>query len=234
MANMTATAAGNTATDKPDIMMIDDVRPGHEDNIEKSTQIRVMDTFHVIGLSDDDANFYNNYTPEQRARTKRKVGAVFGVWTRSCWGFADMIFAQIDIRLTPMLALLYLISHLDRSNIGNTKIEGIDDDLGISGIQWNIVLSLFFVVRLSAVEPGPPQLQNETSICSHALYSAIHRAGGALQRHPEEVHATFHLPRDIGYNLGRHHDSPRCGSELWRSFGCAPATWCIRVGEPDD
>lgn len=44
-----------------------------------------------------------------------------------------------------MLAILYLISHLDRSNIGNTKIEGIDKDLGISGIQWNIVLSLFFI-----------------------------------------------------------------------------------------
>ena len=44
-----------------------------------------------------------------------------------------------------MLAALYLISHLDRSNIGNTKIEGIDKDLGITGVQWNIILSLFFV-----------------------------------------------------------------------------------------
>ena len=44
-----------------------------------------------------------------------------------------------------MLAALYLISHLDRSNIGNTKVEGIDKDLGIDGVQWNIVLSLFFV-----------------------------------------------------------------------------------------
>lgn len=44
-----------------------------------------------------------------------------------------------------MLALLYLISHLDRSNIGNTKIEGIDTDLGINGVQWNTILSLFFV-----------------------------------------------------------------------------------------
>lgn len=52
---------------------------------------------------------------------------------------------MVDIRLTPMLASLYLISHLDRSNIGNAKIEGIDTDLGITGIQWNIVLSLFFV-----------------------------------------------------------------------------------------
>lgn len=44
-----------------------------------------------------------------------------------------------------MLAVLYLISHLDRSNIGNAKIEGLVDDLQLTGIQWNIVLSIFFV-----------------------------------------------------------------------------------------
>lgn len=51
----------------------------------------------------------------------------------------------MDIRLVPMLAVLYLISHLDRSNIGNAKIEGLVDDLQLTGIQWNIVLSIFFV-----------------------------------------------------------------------------------------
>jgi hypothetical protein len=44
-----------------------------------------------------------------------------------------------------MLAVLYLISHLDRANIGNAKIEGLIEDLGMSGIQYNIVLSIFFI-----------------------------------------------------------------------------------------
>ncbi|KAL4974847.1 major facilitator superfamily domain-containing protein [Aspergillus desertorum] len=52
---------------------------------------------------------------------------------------------QVDIRLIPMLAVLYLISHLDRANIGNATIEGLVDDLGMSGIQYNIVLSIFFI-----------------------------------------------------------------------------------------
>ena len=30
---------------------------------------------------------------------------------------------QVDKRLIPMLAALYLIAHLDRSNIGNTKVS---------------------------------------------------------------------------------------------------------------
>lgn len=44
-----------------------------------------------------------------------------------------------------MLAVLYLISHIDRANIGNAKIEGMVTDLGLSGVQWNVVLSVFFV-----------------------------------------------------------------------------------------
>lgn len=52
---------------------------------------------------------------------------------------------QVDYRLVPMLAVLYLISHLDRANIGNAKIAGMTKDLGLSGIQYNIALSLFFI-----------------------------------------------------------------------------------------
>ncbi|KAB8278698.1 major facilitator superfamily domain-containing protein [Aspergillus minisclerotigenes] len=53
--------------------------------------------------------------------------------------------SQVDIRLVPMLCILYLISHLDRANIGNAKILGLTDELGLSGMQYNIALSLFFI-----------------------------------------------------------------------------------------
>ena len=53
--------------------------------------------------------------------------------------------SQVNVRLVPMLAILYLISQLDRANIGNAKIEGLDKDLKLTGVQYNIVLSLFFV-----------------------------------------------------------------------------------------
>lgn len=111
--------------DKPDIVHADDKADMVDENAfdKAAPEARTIDGFHVLGLSDDDVEFYNNYTPEQRKRTMRKV----------------------DLRLTPMLAVMYLISHLDRSNIGNTRIEGIEADLGMNGVQWNIVLSLFFI-----------------------------------------------------------------------------------------
>lgn len=49
---------------------------------------------------------------------------------------------KVDVRLVPMLALLYLICHIDRANIGNAKIEGMVQDLGMTGVQYNTVLAI--------------------------------------------------------------------------------------------
>ncbi|KAL4972352.1 major facilitator superfamily domain-containing protein [Aspergillus desertorum] len=54
-------------------------------------------------------------------------------------------FRVVDVCLAPMLALLYLCAHIDRANIGNAKIEGMVSDLNMSGVQYNTVLSIFFI-----------------------------------------------------------------------------------------
>jgi MFS family permease len=54
------------------------------------------------------------------------------------------ILRKMDLRLIPMLALLYLLSFLDRGNIGNAKIEGLTEDLKMSGAQYNWCLTVFF------------------------------------------------------------------------------------------
>lgn len=41
----------------------------------------------------------------------------------------EKILRKMDLRLIPMLAVLYLLAFLDRGNIGNAKIEGMLDDL---------------------------------------------------------------------------------------------------------
>lgn len=37
------------------------------------------------------------------------------------------------------------ISHIDRANVGNAKIEGMDKDLGLVGNQYNVISTVFFV-----------------------------------------------------------------------------------------
>ncbi|KAJ5804575.1 uncharacterized protein N7518_000878 [Penicillium psychrosexuale] len=54
------------------------------------------------------------------------------------------ILRKMDIRLIPMLSMLYLLAFLDRGNIGNAKIEGLVDDLHMTGPQYNWTLTVFF------------------------------------------------------------------------------------------
>ncbi|KAI1310479.1 major facilitator superfamily domain-containing protein [Xylaria venustula] len=54
------------------------------------------------------------------------------------------ILRKMDIRLIPVLALLYLLSFLDRGNIGNAKIEGLQEDLHMTDDQYNLCLTVFF------------------------------------------------------------------------------------------
>lgn len=54
------------------------------------------------------------------------------------------LIRRIDYRLVPWLALLYLLSFLDRTNIGNAALFGLRADLGINITQYNTCLAIFF------------------------------------------------------------------------------------------
>ncbi|KAF4450507.1 MFS general substrate transporter [Fusarium austroafricanum] len=61
---------------------------------------------------------------------------------------------KIDIRIIPILMVLYILSYIDRANIGNAKIEGMVEDLGLSSTQYNTVLSIFFVTYILCEIPS--------------------------------------------------------------------------------
>lgn len=54
------------------------------------------------------------------------------------------VLRKMDLRLMPMLTLLYLLSFLDRGNIGNAKIEGLVESLNMTELQYNWCLTVFF------------------------------------------------------------------------------------------
>ncbi|KAI3573479.1 major facilitator superfamily domain-containing protein, partial [Fusarium oxysporum f. sp. albedinis] len=75
------------------------------------------------GLSSEDAQFLAAIPLEEQSR----------------------IFRKVDWRLVPFLGVLYLIAHLDRANIGNAKIEGLEASLGMSDTDYNVAVAVFFI-----------------------------------------------------------------------------------------
>ncbi len=55
------------------------------------------------------------------------------------------VLRKIDRNLLPLISVLYLLAYLDRGNIGNAKIEGLVEDLGLSTNEYNLCLTIFFL-----------------------------------------------------------------------------------------
>ncbi|KAF9234650.1 MFS general substrate transporter [Melanogaster broomeanus] len=75
------------------------------------------------GIVDDGPDARPMLTPEQEKRLWRKV----------------------DLRLMPILSLMYLLSFMDRGNIGNAKLDGLTTQLHLTGNKYNIALTMFFI-----------------------------------------------------------------------------------------
>lgn len=66
------------------------------------------------------------------------------------------LIRKMDWRLIPFLALLYLLSFLDRTNIGNARLDTLEDDLGMpkTSLQYNNALAIFFPFYVAAEVPS--------------------------------------------------------------------------------
>ncbi|KAL0567920.1 hypothetical protein V5O48_014074 [Marasmius crinis-equi] len=52
---------------------------------------------------------------------------------------------KIDMMILPTVSMLYLVCFLDRANIGNARIAGLEEDLGLKGSDYNVILSIFYI-----------------------------------------------------------------------------------------
>ncbi|KAJ5159419.1 uncharacterized protein N7482_006423 [Penicillium canariense] len=55
------------------------------------------------------------------------------------------LLRKLDYHLLPPLTLLYLLSFLDRSNVGNARLQGMTTDIEMSGDQYLTGLTLYFI-----------------------------------------------------------------------------------------
>lgn len=63
--------------DKPDISMVDNRSIEEGDRPDKQSASRVIANIHVLGLTDDDAEFYESFPPERRSKLVSKVVSGF-------------------------------------------------------------------------------------------------------------------------------------------------------------
>ncbi|KAK7223029.1 hypothetical protein V2G26_011032 [Clonostachys chloroleuca] len=104
-------------------------------NGESTTDIERERAQALAALPDPDAG----QSEEERAAIDRKL------------------VRRIDFWLIPWLSVLYLLSFLDRTNIGNARLVGMELDLNMSGGDYNSALTIFFV-SYAVFEPATNML----------------------------------------------------------------------------
>ena len=55
------------------------------------------------------------------------------------------LLRKCDLRIVPVLTLLYVFAFIDRINIGNARIQGLEKDLKMRGSDYNVALCVFFI-----------------------------------------------------------------------------------------
>jgi len=61
---------------------------------------------------------------------------------------------KLDCHILPPLALLWLCNFIDRSNVGNARIAGLEKDTKLHGNQFNTVLTVFYVTYIVVEIPS--------------------------------------------------------------------------------
>ncbi|KAK4238916.1 putative MFS transporter [Achaetomium macrosporum] len=72
------------------------------------------------------------------------------------------LLRKLDTRILPVFVLLVLCSFLDRTNVGNAKVYGMDKELGLSPLQYQQGLAVFYPLYIAAEIPSNLVLKRVT------------------------------------------------------------------------
>ncbi len=64
------------------------------------------------------------------------------------------LIRKCDLHVIPVIGLLYSLAFIDRINIGNARLQGLEKDLHMRGNDYNIALFIFFIPYILCEVPA--------------------------------------------------------------------------------
>ena len=113
-----------------------------EKRISEERAPRFLDTF----IPDQASNFPDFKMSEKKDQLEdAKVQTIEDgevTFTGSNGAFDEKqtkkLVRKLDRHILPVLVILYLLSFLDRTNIGNARLANLERDLDMSGLDYNV------------------------------------------------------------------------------------------------
>ncbi|KAH8679069.1 major facilitator superfamily domain-containing protein [Tricladium varicosporioides] len=121
------------------------------DGAAESYQLRPRErdeekVWNTEAMDEDENGEEEEYTGE----TERRRGSISTVQSYQLYTPDEerAVVRKFDRKLVLFVALLYMLSFLDRSNIGNAKIAGLDLDLSLDSKRYEWVITAFYIAYI--------------------------------------------------------------------------------------
>lgn len=85
------------------------------------------------------ADFIDDTVPEQAGSSKLNAPPLVAAMSHEQRVAAEAkLRKKIDLRLMPMVILMYIMNYLDRNNIAAVRLAGLQDELNLSSVQYQV------------------------------------------------------------------------------------------------
>ena len=125
---------------------------------------------------DDEDDYAEDDALASHKRRRRNSVASFELYTPD---EERHVRRKLDTRLVLFVALLYLMSFLDRSNIGNAKVAGLTQDLHLSDDQFEWLLTAFYIAYILfewmtlCYKIFPPHIYIACCVCAWGVIASL-------------------------------------------------------------
>lgn len=59
------------------------------------------------------------------------------------------VVRKLDLHLLPLCFILYTFSVLDRSNLGNARLAGLEDDIDLEGDRYQLLGTMYAIMTVN-------------------------------------------------------------------------------------
>ncbi|OQO05706.1 hypothetical protein B0A48_09799 [Cryoendolithus antarcticus] len=146
-----------------------------EFDAEAGIELKQLD--HGEGRADAGAEISDNEADALVKKRKRRESAQsFELYTPD---EDKAVRRKLDTHLVLFVALLYLLSFLDRSNIGNAKVAGLSKDLDLSDSQYSWLLTAFYISYILfewmtvMYQLVPPHIYISVCVCAWGILASL-------------------------------------------------------------
>lgn len=119
---------------------------------------------------------------------------LYDLSTEQMQSLEKRLVRKLDWRLMPTITIMFLMNYLDRINVSNARLAGLQEDLNMSDTVWNAGISTFYVGYLIGQLPGNlwlakvrpslllPSMMLAWSVCTICMPAVTSGAGFCIVR----------------------------------------------------